>query len=131
MSNRVTCLQALESIATGAGDVQRAEAALDKVANAGCATDEECALNLTWVAGREQARGNPRRALAMYKRAYEHSPEDDALLQGIARIAAQVGLHAEAADDYERLSRRHPEEGGWKRAAAQEREEALKNLVKL
>ena len=105
---------------------ERAEtAALNKVAAAGCAVDEQCASNLAWVADREERRGNPRRALGFYKRAYDRA-QNDAFLEAIARLAASAGLHTEAADGYERLARKHPEEAArWQRAAAREREAAF------
>lgn len=126
VSDRVECLQKLESLAHSAGDEKRAQDALDRVANAGCSDSAECVRNLTWVAQREQARGNPTKALALYKRASQRAPEDDGLLETIARLAVAEGLHAEAAQDFDQLARRHPEDPRWRLAAGGERSAALR-----
>ena len=125
-SDRVECLQQLESIAHTARDEKRAQAALDRIANLGCSDNAECARNLIWVAQHEEARGSPNKALALYKRANLRTPEDDAVLESIARLALAGGLHAEAAEDFEKLARRHPEDSRWKLAAQGERTAALR-----
>jgi tetratricopeptide (TPR) repeat protein len=129
--DRVVCLQALESIAQGAGDEERALRVLDKVANAGCNEDRDCARQLTWVAQQAEVRARPSKALALYRRAYERTPDDDDLLENIARLASTAGLHAEAADDYERLARRRPQEERWRTAADIERASAVKHALNL
>jgi tetratricopeptide (TPR) repeat protein len=131
VSDRVACLQKLESIAHSAGDEQRAQQALDRVANAGCSEDAECARNLAWMAQREQARGNVQKALALYRRANQRAPQDDALLEAIAGLAAAAGLHGEAAEDYEQLARRHPQDSRWKQAAQSEKDAAVRAVVGL
>jgi tetratricopeptide (TPR) repeat protein len=131
VSDRVACLQKLESIARTVGDERRAQEALDRVTNAGCADDAECVRNLSWAAQREGARGNSRKALALYKRAHQRAPQDDALLETIAGLAAAVGLHGEASDDYEQLVRLHPQDSHWKLAAQQEKDAATRAVVGL
>jgi tetratricopeptide (TPR) repeat protein len=131
VSDRVACLQKLESIAHAVGDEGRAQTALDRVVNAGCTDDAECASNLTWVAQREQARGNQRKALELYKRASQRVPQNDALVETVAALAAAAGLHAEAAEDYAQLLRRHPEEARWKAAAQQEKDIAARAVMGL
>jgi tetratricopeptide (TPR) repeat protein len=120
VADRIPCLQTLESIAHRVGDEERAQRALDKIANAGCSEDSVCATQLTWVAAREEERGNSRKALALYRRAYEKAPDDDALLEGLASLASKTGLHVEAAQDYERLARKRPNDLRWKTAAEAE-----------
>ncbi len=131
VADRVPCLESLESIAHAAGDERRAQEALDRVTNAGCSDDAECVRNLSWAAQRESARGNPRKALALYKRANQRAPQDDALLETIAGLAAAVGLHGEASDDYEQLVRRHPQDSHWKLAAQREKDAAARAVVGL
>jgi hypothetical protein len=131
VSDRVSCLQKLESIAHAVGDDRRARAALDRIINAGCANDAECADHLSWVAQREQARGNQQKALALYKLASQRVPQDDALLEAVAGLAAGSGLHAEAAEDYAQLARRHPEDSRWKRAEQQEKDVAARAVMGL
>ena len=131
VTDRVTCLQTLEEIARAAGDGERARKALDRIAKSGCRDDTECARTLSWVAWRQEATGNPSTALTLYQRAYERAPEDDALLENIARLAAHGGLHVQAADDYDRLAGRQPADPRWPKAAREQRQAAVKEALKL
>jgi tetratricopeptide (TPR) repeat protein len=131
VSDRVSCLKRLVALARRAGDMRSVDAALDKIVSAGCAEEAECAASLAWVAGQNEGDSNPRKALALYRRAYERAPDDDALLENVARMAATTGLHAEAAEDYERLARRRPQEARWKTAAYAEWASAVKGATKL
>lgn len=127
--DRVVCLQEVVELATMAHDERRALEAMDEIVNAGCTNDGECGGNLALAAQLEESRGNHQHALALYKRAYERSPEDDGLLGTMARLASGAGLHAEASEDYEKLARRHPTEAQWRKAADYERMEATKAVV--
>jgi diacylglycerol kinase family enzyme len=49
----------------------------------------------------------------------------------MARLAAAVGLHAEAAEDYERLARKRPGQAAWVKAADEQRAAALSAHVTL
>jgi hypothetical protein len=129
VGERVPCLQALVAMAGAAHDERRVTWAVEGIANAGC-LDTECAQNLAWAASTEETRGNRQRALALYKRAYVHTPDNDTLLESVARVAAAEGLHAEAADSYERLAREHPGEARWARAADDQRNAAVKAVMK-
>jgi tetratricopeptide (TPR) repeat protein len=131
VTDRVTCLRTLVNIAHGAGDNHRFDAALVDIARAGCAEDKECVSNLVWVAQTRERAGNAAQALAMYKRAYERAPGDDALLENMARLAGAAGLNAEALRNYQELERRHPEDGRWRKAAEEQREAMLKGAVHL
>jgi tetratricopeptide (TPR) repeat protein len=128
--DRVSCLKELSALAREAGDDERAEAALAKVASIGCVGNVECARELAWVAQQEDEHGNPGKAFAFYKQAHERAPEDDALLESVAVRAVRAGLHAEAAVDYEELARRHPTKEGWRNAAQSEREAAVTGLLR-
>jgi hypothetical protein len=123
-SDHVQCLQALAGLAEEVHDERRETEALTRIIASGCAADEECAVNLAWVADKEEHRGNARSALAFYRKAYDRFPRDT-FLESVARLAASTGMHTEAADGYERLARKHPDEARWQRAAATEREAAL------
>ncbi len=131
VTDRVVCLQALAVLAHRAHDETHASEAMARIANAGCAQDAECAGNLAWVAALEEQRGNPQRARVLYKQAYERAPEEDGLLESIARLAASGGLHAEAADDYAQLGRRHPDDARWSKAVNVERDAALRAAMQL
>ena len=129
--DRISCLEQFESLARTAGDDGRAQKALSKIANGGCSEDAECARNLIWVAQEEEATGNPGKALTFYKRAFDRNPADDAPLESSARLSAKVGLHAEAAEGYQRLGQRHPDDPRWPNAAAEQRQLAMKEALKL
>jgi tetratricopeptide (TPR) repeat protein len=130
VSDRVGCLQALVGLALGAHDDRRFDAALAEIARAGCADQKECTSNLIWVAQRYEASGNTRRALAVYKRAHERTPDDDSLLENVARLAGAAGLNAEALRDYQELARRHPGDARWRRAAEEQGETMLRTVTK-
>jgi tetratricopeptide (TPR) repeat protein len=129
--DRVECLRSLAMLADEAHDERRATQALEKIAKAGCSDDGECAGNLAWIAIVEEGRGNQRRALALYRRARERAPQQDSLLESAARLAASLGLHAEAAEDYRELTRRHPGDPRWAKAAEDERMAAVRAAVAL
>jgi tetratricopeptide (TPR) repeat protein len=119
--DRMDCLQQLVRLADAAHDDLRWRTAVEKVASAGCASDVECATNLSWAAAQLEAHGKITEALPLYKRAYERTPGDDTLLERLARVAAQAGLHTEAAEAYEHLARRQPSEPRWKQSADAQR----------
>ena len=131
VSERVQCLRALVTLAAQAGDDATVNEGVARITRAGCSGDAECSANLQWIGAFEEGRGNTRSALALYKRAFQRTPEDDRVLLTVARLAAATGLHAEAAQDYEQLSQRQPAQGRWKKAAGAEREEALRSVVGL
>jgi tetratricopeptide (TPR) repeat protein len=131
VTERVSCLQALARIAREAGDEQRMNGALDEIVRAGCADEKQCLANLVLVAQTQEAQGSARRALATYKRAQDRAPEDDSILENVARLAAAAGMNADALKSYEELARRHPDEAKWRKAAQQQREAVLRGIVKL
>jgi tetratricopeptide (TPR) repeat protein len=119
--DRVACLKRFVTLAVKEHDAEQATVAITKIADAGCSSDDECAGNLAWSANEEETRGRSPSALALYKRAYDRAPGNDDLLANVARLAASAGLHTEAAEDYERLARKQPQEPRWKRAATAQR----------
>ena len=131
VGERVPCLQLLAGLASEAHDEPRLDTALKEISKAGCVDKEQCISNLVWVASTEEHGGNPRRALATYKRAFERAPDDDSLLENIARLAKATGLNAEALRDYQELARRHPDDVRWKQATEEQHGEMLRNAVKL
>ena len=128
--NRVSCLQQVVEVAREAGNEPRADVALEKIVAAGCRDSAECAGNLRWVGQQYEATGRPLKALAIYRRALEQSP-DDVLLAHLAALAGRAGLHAEAAEDYEQLAHRHPGEAEWHRLAMAEHDAAMREAVRL
>jgi tetratricopeptide (TPR) repeat protein len=131
VSDRVACLQIMAGLAQMARDDVRFDRALKEIARAGCADDRQCVGNLVWVAQVQEQRGNTPAALAMYKRAHETAPDDDTLLENLARLAGAAGLNAEALRDYQELARHHPGDARWQKAADEQREALLRGVVKL
>jgi tetratricopeptide (TPR) repeat protein len=130
VTDRVPCLQRLVELARKAGDEVRVEATLQKIVSSGCSDAAECSRNLVWVGGQYEGTGSPRKALALYRRAFQRQA-DDALLARMAALAASLGLHAEAAEDYEQLARRHPDDARWRRSAQAEHDAATREAVRL
>jgi tetratricopeptide (TPR) repeat protein len=131
VTDHATCLRALVRLADSARDERRTTEAIDRLAKAGCNEEDECVDNLVWAGGVEEGRGNQRRALALYRQAQARAPDQDGPLESIARLAASLGLHAEAADAYRELLRRHPHDPGWAAGADRERTAALNTAVTL
>jgi hypothetical protein len=129
--DRVTCLQALAEMARRTGDNEHAETALGQIVKAGCTDDGECARQLVWVASQQEAIGNRSTALSLYKRAHDRAPDDDSVVENVARLAAGAGLHAEAAETYDGLAKRHPADARWPDAASKQRQAAVKEALKL
>ncbi len=128
---RVECLQSVEAMAVDFHDEPRATAAIAKIANLGCAEAAECGRNLAWAAGAEERLGHYQTALSLYRRARATNLDADDILESIARLAADAGLHVEAAENYEDLARRHPTQQGWVKAATGERAAAAKGALNL
>jgi tetratricopeptide (TPR) repeat protein len=128
VADRVVCLKQLVDVAVSAKDEDAVKQATNKIVNAGCIDEDECARNVAWVGDMEQKRGNVQRAVILYRKAFERAPGDEAALRSLAVLAAQAGLHAEAAQAYERLSQLHPANAGWRRSAELERDRALRGM---
>jgi O-antigen ligase len=129
VDQRTQCLAELAELAARARDERAVTAALDKIATGICADEAECVHNFEFAAQAEQRRGNTRRALLFYKKAYSRAPDTDGLLQTIAPLAASIGMHAEAADDYDLLTRKFPSDARWPQQARHERDEAMREVV--
>lgn len=120
IQDRVVCLRALAQLTSDIGDRSRTTATLDKLAEAACSPREVCVENLIFASGMEMGRQNTRHALHYLRRAAELAPERLDLLRQQAELAANLGLHAEAKDIYESLSRREPANPEWPKKAAAE-----------
>lgn len=120
-----TCLMARVDIARRSGNYEQTTIAVDDLVRRGCASSDECANNLQFAASVEAGRRDFGRALAFSKKAYEASPECDACLAAAASYASQMGLHAEALDEYSRLAKRHPEEASYAQDETNERNALL------
>lgn len=123
--DRGQCLRELVMLSIQAGDRRRADAALDLVARSGCGSRSDCIDLYNWAAGIEQGRGNSVRAVSLYKRAAELTPEDDSSLLRIAELAEASGLSSEAIDAYSKLALRHPNDSRYRAKADEIRAKAF------
>jgi tetratricopeptide (TPR) repeat protein len=130
VTDRVSCLKELVALARKAHDASHVESSIDKVVSSGCGDEVECAQNLQWAAQAYESEGQRHKALALYKRAM-NSNHDDSLLGHVAALASEVGLHAEAAEDYQQLARRHPDNVEWQRLAGVEHDAAMRAAERL
>ncbi len=125
-ADRVTdgraCSRELVTLSLSVNARARADAAIDRALRRGCAGGIDCVDVYGWAAATEEARGNMRRAVVLYKRAYEADPMRDDILEHIGGLAFQVGLTAEAVDAYGRLAARHPENPVWATRVAELRQ---------
>ena len=117
MNDRSLCQQQLIVLAQTTGDKRRADATLDRLMRGGCGTLAECVELYTWAAGHEEARGNPARAVALYRRVVDIAPEREDIVLRLAALAARLGLNGEAIKAYEIMASRHPEDGQWRKHA--------------
>jgi tetratricopeptide (TPR) repeat protein len=130
VTDPLSCLKQLVAVAIEAGDEAKAEAAIEKLTIVGCSNGRACAENLAWVGRQLEAMNKSHRALAIYRRAFQRDPDDE-LLERIAALAADGGLHAQAAADYDQLARRHPETPKWRQLASEQRDAAMRQSMKL
>jgi O-antigen ligase/tetratricopeptide (TPR) repeat protein len=115
------CLTARVDLARHFGSYEQTTAAVDDLVRRGCAGADDCANNFQFAASVEAERSDYARALTFSKKAYEASPECDACLASAASYASQMGLHAEALDEYSRLAKRHPEVAAYAQSESAER----------
>jgi len=108
VEDRSRCLMHLVQLAADRGRSARASLAVDELARAACATEDECATNLLFAASAEVREKNLQRALALYRKSFEAAPKHEEALVAGASLASQLGLHGEAFDMYQRLARLHP-----------------------
>jgi O-antigen ligase/tetratricopeptide (TPR) repeat protein len=122
VDDRSLCLGRLVALMDATGLTSQVENTIDRVANAGCVSPAECAENYAFAGRLCQERGSPRRAIGFFRKAVDRAPERDDLLLEYARLAGDLGLHAERLYAYTRLSELHPDIAEYVTLAAEERE---------
>lgn len=127
VKDRAACMIRAVDLAAATSDEAEETAALERLEAAGCADDTECFSTFSWAAERELRMGRPARALAMYKKAYEHAPQNPELLLAMARLTSKLELHAESARYFEVLAHLQPENQTWRANAASEHDAAIQN----
>lgn len=122
VDDRTGCLVRLVSLMDVAGLTAEVDATIDRVANAGCASQEECSDNFAFAARTLVDRRSPRRAVAFYRKAVERTPDKEDLLLEYAQLASSLELHAETLAAYTRLAELHPEVPEYAARVAQEKD---------
>jgi tetratricopeptide (TPR) repeat protein len=122
VDERAECTRHVLTLALQLKDDAAATALIDAMAREGCSSDEpSCIDTYLFLARTEEARGNQRRAFAMYKKACEVGGDRPDLLAERARVAVLLGLHVEALQIYTRLASEQPSDRRWAKLAADER----------
>jgi hypothetical protein len=98
--------------------VTMAEEALGR---AGCVNDNECADNFLFVASLEERRGNSRRAMNYYEKAHERAPDREDIVYATAKLASDLGLHAQALEAFRNLERMSSDASKWRASAEKEK----------
>ena len=122
VDDRTTCLMRLVLLMDSTGLTAEVEPTIERVANAGCVSHDECADNYAFAGRLFVERGSPRRAIAFYRKAVDSAPGKEESLQEYARLAGELGLHAETLHAYTTLAELHPEVPEYAARAAEERE---------
>jgi tetratricopeptide (TPR) repeat protein len=128
VSERATCQRAFISLALQNVQPARADAALDKLSRAGCGSASECSDLYGWAASMEESRGHYARAVQLYQRVLDVSPDREDLLEHIGGLGTHSGVVVEAIDAYGVLERRHPEDPRWPARIAELRAKARPGL---
>ncbi len=122
VDDRTSCLMRLVMLMDSTGLTAEVEPTIERVANAGCVSPSECADNYAFAGRVFVERGSPRRAIAYYRKAVDSAPEKEDSLQEYARLAGELGLHAETLHAYTTLSELHPGVPEYAARAAEERD---------
>jgi tetratricopeptide (TPR) repeat protein len=123
--DRAVCQRQLITLSLQTGQILRGEAALDALVRAGCGAAAECIELYGWAAGIEESRGHYPRAVRLYKRVLEITPDRDDLLEHIGGLGSQRGVLAEALEAYGVLATRHPADPRWPARIAELRRGAV------
>ena len=115
VEDRALCQKQLIALSQSIGDKRRADATLDRLMRGGCGTITECVDLYTWAASQEEARGNPARAIAFYRRVVEIAPEREDIVQRLASLSERIGLIGEAIKANAIMASRHPEDAQWQK----------------
>jgi tetratricopeptide (TPR) repeat protein len=126
VKSSVECLERVSQLAASR-DPAIAEAVLDEVVSAGDNDDAQYARTLLRVGEVEEMRGHLMKALTIYKKAYGFWPDNYILIERTARIASELGLHAQAADDYALLAKQRASDPHYSQAERAERAAAFRS----
>ena len=92
-----------------------------------CSAGNSCVQSLLAIADQDVAFGRREKALVEIHRIQREVSDDDAILLAGAELSAQLGLHADAAANYRRLTTRKPGNASYAKRFAEE-EKAAKDM---
>lgn len=113
VTDRAACQKELVALSFRTGQNARGELALDRIVRGGCGTTAECVVLYSWAAGVEEGRDHYVRAVRMYKRVLDLTPDRDDLLDHIGALGSRQGVLADAVAAYGILATRHPADPRW------------------
>jgi tetratricopeptide (TPR) repeat protein len=125
VKDRSLCQRELIALSLRTRQTRRGELALEQIVRAGCGTSAECFDLYTWAAGVEEGLGHYARAVRLYKRALEITPDRDDLLEHIGQLGSHQGVMADAVEAYGILAMRHPTDPRWSSRLAELRASAV------
>lgn len=108
-----TCLRLFVKLADRERAFERSDHAIDRVSRRPCVSDDACAQGFSELGALEDGRGNARRAIGFYRRAYDRA-HHRAELVTIGMVGMRSKIFGEAIYAYTELSRLEPNKPEWK-----------------
>ncbi len=113
VADRPKCQRDLIELALANGQRSRGDLALDRLVRSGCGGQAECLELYAWAASTEETRGRYARAVRLYRRILDLTPDREDVLQNIGRLGERDGLLAEGLAAYSTLAALHPADPQW------------------
>jgi len=113
ITDRAECQRQLIQLALDNGQARRGDLALEQLVRSGCGAAADCVDLYSWAASMEEGRGHYVRAVRLYRRVLDLTPEREDLLEHIGGMGERDGLLTEGVDAYGTLATRHPSDPRW------------------
>ena len=130
VADRADCNLRLVELAGRAGLREVLTEALDELTANACLDTNGCVGRLMAIAGLELQFGNPGRAFSAYGRAHEADPENLAITEGLANLAARLGRHRQAVEAAQALVTAKPDREDVARLLKQEQRLLTEELAR-
>jgi len=124
VKDRLVCLRARVPIVMSLGRDAEVDALLEAVAVAGCTSSQACAQTHVWIGQTQRTRKNLGAATNAYRRATRHDPQNLGAWTALGDTSTALGLHAQAAQAYEKAMKLSPENEGLRKKFEKARREA-------